>query len=370
MPRKVRNTWWTDFRFNRRRYRLRSPENSKTGATAYEFSLRTKLSKGEKINDHVEEKTIPTFLDFANKWFDCYVATNNKLSEQMHKRSALDAHLIPFFGKLLLSEITNQKVEEFKAAELKRITRSGTPTKAKTVNNLTSILSKCLRTAVEWELIEKIPRIQKLKVPPYKYDFLTLEEENELIAAATGTWREMIIMSVDTGLRLGELAALDWPSVNFEKNEIVVRRSFTVKQISSPKSNRERRIPMTNRVYQMLLAKNERIGFVFTIEPSKPILQNRCLNNLVRICQRAGLRRLKWHTLRHTFASRLVSHGAPLKGIQALLGHSEIQTTMRYAHLEPNVLNDTIDILNKLQTFGQQAVNTPRKQEVNIACPR
>ncbi|HTX86809.1 MAG TPA: site-specific integrase, partial [Candidatus Nanoarchaeia archaeon] len=289
---------------------------------------------------------------------------NNKLSEQMHKKSALNAHLIPFFGKFLISEITNQRVEEFKAAKLK------SKLKAKTINNLTSILAKCLRSAVEWEIVDKIPRIQKLKVPPYKYDFLTETEENILISSAHGVWREMLTVAVDTGLRLGELAALDWPSINFAKNEIIVRRSFTVKQMSAPKSNRERRIPITNRVCQMLQSKSEGIGLIFTIEPGMPLLQNRCRNNLLRICKKAGLRPLIWHTLRHTFATRLVSHGASIKALQELMGHSDIQTTMRYAHLECNVLNDTIDILNKIQTFGQQVVNTPQKQKINAAHSR
>jgi hypothetical protein len=161
--RKIKKTWWVDFRFNRARYRERSPRNSMAGAKAYEILLRTRLANGEKIKDLEVKKVMPTFSEFSNRWFECYVLTNNKLSEQMHKRSALHAHLVPFFGKIMISEINNQKVEEFKAAKLK----SGL--KAKTVNLLTSILSKCLSTAVEWELLEKIPRIQKLKTRPKEF---------------------------------------------------------------------------------------------------------------------------------------------------------------------------------------------------------
>jgi integrase len=177
----------------------------------------------------------------------------------------------------------------------------------------------------------------------------------------------MIILAVDTGLRLGELSALDWPSIDFEKRSIAVRRTLTRGEMSAPKSNRVRYIPMTDRVYKMLSGKSERIGLVFTIEPNKPLLQNRCLNNLVRICLRAGFRRTKWHSLRHTFASRLVSHGASVKAVQELLGHSEVTTTMRYAHLEPNVLKNTISILDGLQNFGHQ-VGIKIKKEEKIAC--
>lgn len=361
--RKIKNSWWADFRFGRKRYRKRSPENSRAGAAAYEASLKTRLARGEEIDGQKEERKITTFSDFSTKWFDCYVLTNNKPSEQLHKKSALHAHLVPFFGKTPLADISNQQVEEFKAARL----RSGSS--EKTVNNLIAILAKCLATAVEWELLEKLPRIKKLKVPPYKFDFLTKDEQEKLIAAAHGVWREMIIFAVDTGVRLGELAALDWVSVNLCKREIAIRKSFTVKHMLAPKSNRERHIPMTQRVYDMLIAREDKIGLIFCIEPNRPLLQNRCLNSLLRICQKAGLRPLKWHTLRHTLATRLISNGGSVKAVQELLGHSDIKTTMRYAHLEPNVLKDTIGILDKLQNFGQPVGNQAQNQEKNISFP-
>lgn len=358
--RKIKNSWWADFRFGRKRYRKRSPENSRAGASAYEASLKTRLARGEKIDGQDSEKRTMTFSEFSKKWFDCYVLTNNKPSEQLHKKSALNAHLVPFFGKTPLTDISNRQIEEFKATRIKA------GSSEKTVNNLTAILAKCLATAVEWELLEKVPQIRKLKVPPYKFDFLTKNEEEKLVAAAHGVWKEMIIFAVDTGVRLGELAALDWASVNLSKKEIAIRKSFTVKHMLAPKSNRERYIPMTQRVCDMLIARENKIGLIFCVEPNRPLLQNRCLNSLLRICQKAGLRPLKWHTLRHTLATRLISNGGSVKAVQELLGHSDIKTTMRYAHLEPNVLKDTIGILDKLQNFGQPVGNQAKNQEKNI----
>ncbi|MDD2785541.1 MAG: tyrosine-type recombinase/integrase [Patescibacteria group bacterium] len=82
-----------------------------------------------------------------------------------------------------------------------------------------------------------------------------------------------------------------------------------------------------------------------------------------RACARVGLRRIGWHVLRHTFASRLVSEGVPLNEVMRLMGHSCITTTMRYAHFAPSKLHESIRVLEAAErralaeNFGQPAGN-------------
>jgi len=79
----------------------------------------------------------------------------------------------------------------------------------------------------------------------------------------------------------------------------------------------------------------------------------------MKLCNKAGLRTIGWHKLRHTFASQLVAAGVSLKATQELLGHSDVRMTLRYAHLAPSALRSAVEVLENPQpiSIGQQVVN-------------
>jgi integrase len=336
---------------------MRSPENSKAGAQAYEALLRQKLARGESVDGSLEKKTY-TFEQFAWKWFDEYVIPNNKYLEQRTKRITLNSSLIPFFGGMLLEQISTHHVEQFKAASLKEgVSR-------KTVNNRLAILSKLLSTAYDWlELTGKPPKIAWLKCPPPRTDFLSADECTLLLSHADGMIREMILTGLRTGMRHGELAGLQWSSIDWENRNITVRHSRCPRtgELRSPKSNRERSIPMDADLYEMLFRRKKSTGYVFTNDTGQSWPAHQMLHALRDLRYKAGLRPMGWHTLRHTFASHLAMKGAPLHAIQALLGHSTIAVTMRYAHVAPSTLRTAIELLNPKQAyngnFGQPVGN-------------
>ena len=115
--RRIRNSWWVDFRVNHTRYRVRSPENSQAGAKAYEAVLRRKLTDGQPLRA-APVPLSPTFAEFSAEWFDTYVRTNNKPSSQKSRRRILDRHLVPFFGPLHLPNIDTTKIERYKAEKV------------------------------------------------------------------------------------------------------------------------------------------------------------------------------------------------------------------------------------------------------------
>ena len=337
--RKRNKKWWVDFCFNQSRYRRPSPHNSKDGALAYESVLKQRLARGEPL-DPPEERTI-IFKHFARDWFETYVKNNNKHSEIAGKEMILRVHLVPYFGRRKLNEIKNLDVEKYKA---KKIDQELAP---KTINNQLAVLKKAFQCAVEWGEIEKRPILKYLKVPPQKYDFLTPEECRQLLGAASGDYRSMIAVALGTGLRFGELIALTWEDVDFKIGELTIRQAYARGVLGSTKSNRIRLIPMSASVRAALYPMKKNDGLVFPDLHGDPLKQYVCIKKLHSICKKTGLRRIGWHTLRHTFASHLAQKGANLSAVQGLLGHSDIRTTMRYAHINRAVLREAIAILDE-----------------------
>jgi integrase len=337
--RKRHNKWWIDFSFEGERYRKPSPENSKAGALAYELVMKQRLAKDEPA--HSTPKHRQTFDEFSGKWFEIYVKTNNKPSEVRSKEYTLRLHLVPFFGRFKLGNIRNIDIEKYKSKKLEA------GLNPKSINNHLTILSKCLRTAVEWEETTNFPLIKKLKVPPQRFDFLNEEECELLKQSASGYWKDMIKVALETGLRFGELTALTWEDVNLDKGELTIGQAFSGGVLGSTKGNKIRRVPMTDAVYETLDKMKKRQGYVFQNSQGLPLSQSSSIKKLHKTCERAGIRRIGWHTLRHTFASHLAQSGANIVAIQQLLGHTDIKTTMRYAHINRDVLKVAIGNLNK-----------------------
>ena len=353
--RLIRKSWWVDIRSNHVRYRKRSPENSRAGALAYEALLRHRLARGEEITGKRRSSENQKFDEFTQRWFVEYVVPNNKPSEQRNKKYALSASLVPFFGDTPISEISNRDIERYKAALLRK------GASRKTVNNMLTVLRKCLLTAFDWlELDGRPPKFVWLKCPPPRTDFLSPEECTLLLEHSGGVIHEMILAALRTGMRQGELKGLQWSSIDWVNRSITVRDSLSdyTKALGSPKGNRARHIPIDIDLFEVLVGRKRDVGFVFVDHAGQPFSHYRLSGALTRVCRRAGLRKVKWHTLRHTFASQLAMNGTPLNMVQALLGHASITTTMRYAHVAPSALRAAIDLANP-RTAGALGVGQP-----------
>jgi len=336
--------WWVDFSFQGRRYRIASPDNSRSGAKSFEAVLRQRLAKGTDLIPKPEKKYL-TFKEFALKWFEAYVKINNKPSAIKEKKTHLFSCLIPYFGNKRLNEIGNLDIEEFKANRLKR-------SSAKTVNNQLGTMAKCLRTAVEWEELGKIPLFKPLRTDPAEFDYLTEEEAKRLFDHAPEPYKTAILLALHTGMRIGELMALSWTSVDFEKKQITVKSSFSAGVLGSTKSNRIRYIPMTDDLIQHLSLIEPKESYVLK-GPDGIRFRPECSRTSINtICNEINLRHIGWHKLRHTFASRLAEKGVSMAVVKELMGHSDIRTTMRYAHLGQHTLRDAIKTLETPQKIS------------------
>jgi integrase len=337
-------TWLVDVQVVDRSGRLRrvqrvSPVNNRRAAERFEHELRESLLNSSD-EPSCPSQSVPTFAAFAARFMATYAATNNKPSEVEAKNSILRVHLLQAFGTCTLDRIGVAEVEEYKARKLKANMAR------KSINNQLTVLRKMLSTAVGWGVISSVPRVRWLKTPAPQFDFLTLEEASRLIAAAPSDWRAPITIALRTGLRQGELRALRWSDVDLERGRIVVRRAVWRDIVSTPKNGRVREVPLSQQAAEAL-QEHSRLGEMVFCSPDGSMLSKGAMKwPLWNACMNAGLRKIGWHTARHTFASHLVMRGAPIKAVQELLGHSTTEMTMRYAHLSPDARREAVRLLD------------------------
>jgi integrase len=349
--RRIRNRWYVDFRFQHgggriERVRKRSPISSKAGAEEYERQLKTAM-----LEPLPTPKEVPKFSAFAAEFMTTYVVANNKPSEQSAKASILKHHLLPAFGELRLDAIRMHPIEMLKAEKL------ATGLSRKRVNNILACLGKILRYGHETEVLASVPKIKLLKLEPQKFDFLTFEELERLLHAMKddAERRAMFLLGGEAGLRQGEIIALEWGDIDLVAGHLTVRRSVWRGIVGSPKSGRDRKVPLTSRLAAALRAHRHLRGErVFSQRDLSPFTQSSVEAALRYACKRAGLRPIGSHVLRHTFCSHLAMRGAAPKAIQELAGHSTLAMTLRYMHLAPTALREAIELLN---IFGHPVGN-------------
>lgn len=340
---KVQEAWWVDVKFQHpdgrvERVRKASPVNTRRGAEQYERELRQALLNGAHTRG-APPPEVPTVKGFTER-FLTYSSNHNKASTLAAKQQLLDSHLLPAFGNLRLDRVGQADIESFKARKRKE------GLSPKTINNALTVLRTLFAVAVEQEVLQHAPRVKLLKAEKPEFDFLTFEEAERLIAAAEPSWRAMVLVGLHTGLRRGELIALQWDAVDLVAGRLVVKRNVWRGHFGSPKGGRSREVPLNAVALDALKVHRHLRGpFVFCDDQGAFLKNDTCRNAILRASKRAGLRPIGWHTLRHSFASHLVMRGVPLKAVQELLGHASIEMTMRYAHLSPDVKKDAVRAL-------------------------
>ena len=151
---------------------------------------------------------------------------------------------------------------------------------------------------------------------------------------------DFIIVLLDTGARHGEICTLEWTQINFTSRTIALWRS---------KVKNESILYMSDRVYEVLVRRHANGTSKFIFTNSKGVARKHINMTFHKAFQRAGLPDCSAHTLRHTLATRLIQNGMNLYEVKEILGHSDIKTTMRYAHIEQSkVSRKATDLINKM----------------------
>jgi integrase len=307
----------------------------KKDAEAFLDTLQAELHAGT-----YRELKKATFAEFGQLWIDTHAALNVKASTLATYRSRIDGPFGDAFGSRSLQAIGTEDVQRFLAG------RQALGNRPATIRHYLVLLHGILETAVLWGYLTRNPcdGIKAPRVRNPEMDFLIPEEVRQLLDAADPEYRALLATAAMTGMRQGELLALQWDAIDWRGGTIRVRRSLYRGEFVDPKSAHSvRTIGMSKRLAAILLEHKVSAPYspwdlVFCTAQGTPLDQANLYNRVFQpTLRRAGLRRIRFHDLRHTFASMLINQGENLKYVQAQLGHASITTTVdRYGHLMPD----------------------------------
>jgi len=273
------------------------------------------------------------FVQVASDYYDQYVTVRLKKSTIRSHEQILRVHLKPHFKTMDLRGIGTAEVDTYMGKKR----RAGLSKKS--INNHLSVLSSVFAFAVERGWVESNPaKGKRLKVDQTGFNWINAEESAaflDAIQAVDPHFYPVFLAALRTGIRQGELVALRWQDVQLDAHPpcIEIRRSRSHGVTSSTKGNRVRRVPIDMDLLAALRSiRGEPTDLVFT-SPSAQQLTGNVLKNPMRRAKLAiGRPELRFHDLRHSFASQLTAKGVALQVVQGLLGHREVSTTAKYSH--------------------------------------
>lgn len=323
---------------------------------------------GEPAIDVKKAKETETYRDFLEDHYFQWVKANHSASKATKRCLLVDC--APFLRKKL-DEITPQAVEKW------RVGRVSSGLSPYTANRSYATLRASLTKAEEWGFLSEHP-LRKMK--PLKTDsnlkvrFLSKDEEYRLRSAldkreaklcsdrANGNvWRlsrnkdilidldlvrfadhikPMVLISINTGIRRGELFSLNWKNVDFDLKQLTVDGT-------NAKSRKTRHVPLNHEALVTLRAWREQTSlqnkYVFTSHTGNRFIDIKTAWK--HVLTEAMVRDFRWHDLRHHFASKLAMAGVDLNTVRELLGHSSYEMTLRYAHLSAGHKADAVALL-------------------------
>jgi integrase len=349
--------------------RGRPPAGYFTRRTA-EAQLRAILTDADRGTLAGIRKSGATFKDAAAEWLR-YVEHDRKRrpSTVTDYRKVLRHDLYPEFGELPLEAVSADRIDAYRA----RLVEEGRLS-ARTINKQLVILHGIFRRAQRVYGLPTNPAAAVDRQPLRRSgEFAVLSPaEVEALARAAETPQDAALFTVAafTGLRLGELRALRWQDVDFSKRLVHVRRNFTYHALGVPKSGRVRSVPMIDQAAKALdgLSRRERFtsddDLVFVNDVGETIDDSGLRRRFLAALDRAELKRLRFHDLRHTFGT-LAVQAFPLSDVRAYMGHADVTTTMIYVHHVPQV-----DAADRLSRLVAASTSTPSIDQVATALPR
>jgi len=337
--------WYLDFR-NSKKKRIQRVIPLATTREEALLALQEEVRREFDAEYRAERERKKTTLScLADTYLEDYAKNNKKSWRDDQYR--INASLKPFFGEQEIDNITPLDIEKYRSERLKTgVTKS-------TVNREMTILIKMFNLAIDWNLTDRNPAA-KVRLfsekDTQKERILLREEEARLLKACPAHLRPIVVVALHTGMRRGEILGLRWRQVDLDRRQL---------RVENTKSGKNRLIPINNVLwleFEALRAYAGPSGLVFA-NPRTRLQFTEVKKSFRSSCQAAGIEGLRFHDLRHTFATRLIEAGADIISVKELLGHFSVRLTQRYTHPSQDQKRRAVDLLACAQS------SDPEKRE-------
>ena len=358
-----------------------------------------------------DKRTLAAYLEF---WITQVAPHRVRANTLANYRQSIDMHIIPALGSKKLDKLSAkdirswldriavqcrccaQRIDAKRAADKQRCCALGNCCRVlpapRRLQYYHGVLAVALAHAVREDLLPRnvAKQVQVPSGPPRRYEPLTLTEAHAFLAETRRFLHgEVYELALRTGMRRGEILGLRWTDIDFETNTLTIRR--TVQRVigqgklempTKTKSS-DRRIPLSPPCIKVLKehvafqrAQRERAGknwtetdYVFTSSVGTPLEPQHITQNMKTLCERAGIRRIRFHDLRHSCATLLIESGVPLITVKELLGHSNIMITANtYTHTRLPHQADALRLLDdQLDHSDGKTYRSPTSPEKQTA---
>ncbi len=336
--------------------------NRKFDAMQFEQNARLDHRIVDGMNLKFEQATI--------EWLENHARPRKAPGTVVNNEALIKNDLIPAFGNLQLGNVTPQDIDAFIAKLMPKMSHAS-------VNRRLELIRAIFNYHIRRRnvLYSPMTGVDFLKVDPKPMKFWTLEEARRFLEHAKakyeGTEREyfylLCLLALNTGMRFGEMLALKWSAVDFRNSFITVCRSLchhTRQLRETTKGRRIRPVPINDALMGPLKqawALRRVSEWVFHKDGSLLDENNIRKRHWNPAIKESGVSCIRFHDMRNTFASHFMMNGGDIFKLQAILGHADIRTTMRYAHFSKAYILENANIV-RFEAHGN-VINLPHRRK-------
>lgn len=303
-----------------------------------------------------------TYKNWLNEWLTHYIKPSSKQRTFEQYSKVAQIHILPYLGNIVLTDLTPFVLQKF----ITDLTTNGNKRTGKGlspnfIKTILSVIQNSLKTA---HLVGYLPeysanKIKRPKIVEKQVECFSIQEQKKIEEAALSAKKDKyrgIVLCLYTGLRIGELLALTWNDIDFDKSILSVSKTCHdgnengehIRIIDTPKTeNSRRQIPLSKTLVKMLKEMKKKSSCEFVIaDGEKPVFIRSYQRTFELLLKKLGLPHKGFHSLRHTFATRALECGMDVKSLSEIIGHKNATITLnRYAH---SLWDHKAEMMNKL----------------------